>query len=316
MRFLSIGDPLVEFSARPDEPSVFDRRAGGDTLNTAIYLARLLGPGVVGYLSCLGKDMHSMWLRELIGAEGIDTSSIAESAGANPGLSFIATDPSGERSFSYWRDQSPFRSFFDDPTNLAPLAGAKTLFFSAVSLAVLRPDGRENLLVGLNQSRTDGARVVFDTNYRPLLWPDAETARETIARAAGVASLVMPSLDDMAACFGTAAPEDAMACLMEIGTAEILLTTGGEAVLHRPEGSSEFHRHDLPRRVAARDTTGAGDSFNAGWLAGREVGLGAADAIAAAARLAAIVVAHPGAIIPRSAMPVSPVEPKTTMSAQ
>ena len=149
MRILSIGEPLIEFTARPDAPSTFDRRAGGDTLNTAIYLARLTAPGTVGYLSCLGDDPHSRWLRAQIEAEGIDAGPMTEEAGRRPGLSFISTDAAGERSFAYWRDQSPFRDMFRGGANLTALDGAETLFLSAITLAVLKPNGREALLKAL-----------------------------------------------------------------------------------------------------------------------------------------------------------------------
>ncbi|WP_347140539.1 sugar kinase [Paracoccus sp. SSK6] len=303
MRVLSIGEPLIEFTARADAPSTFDRRAGGDTLNTAVYLARLTAPGTVGYLSCLGDDPHSRWLRSQIEAEGVDTAFLAERAGGRPGLSFIATDPTGERSFAYWRDQSPFRDMFRDPADHAALDKADTLFLSAVALAVLHPEGREALLGSLQERRAQGASVVFDTNYRPALWPDAATARQVIGRAAGTASLLLPSFDDMAECFGCADPASAIAALRRMGQAEIILTTGGAAVLRCAAGGDVVHRHELPPAITALDTTGAGDSFNAGLLAARLAGLPPGRAIAVAARLAAVVVTHPGAIIPKAAMP-------------
>lgn len=305
MRVLAIGEPLIEFTARADAPSTFDRRAGGDTLNTAIYLARLTAPGTVGYLSCLGDDPHSRWLRGQIEAEGVQTAFLSEKTGTRPGLSFIATDAAGERSFAYWRDQSPYRDLFRDGADLAALDRADTLFLSAVALAVLRPDGRGALLDALQRRRDQGASVVFDTNYRPALWPDAATARQAIARAAGIASLLLPSFDDVADCFGAADPLAAIAALRRMGRAEIVLTTGGGAVLRCAADEDAVRRHDLPPPVAAVDTTGAGDSFNAGLLAARLAGRSPGQAIAAAARLAAIVVTHPGAIIPRAAMPVS-----------
>lgn len=307
MRYLSIGEPLAEFSARPDAPSTFDRRAGGDTLNTAIYLARLTGPGQVGYLSCLGDDAHSIWLQDAMVAEGIDISVLARRAGARPGLSFISTDARGERSFAYWREQAPFRDMFAEPADLAALDSAETLLLSAITLAVLRPVGRAALLSALARRRKAGARVVFDTNYRPALWPDADVARQVIAEAAGIASLLLPSLDDMAACFGADSAEAAMACLASLTGAEIVLTCGGDTVLRRDQDSAEIARHGLPPPVAARDTTGAGDSFNAGYLAARDAGHEVADAIAAAAALATVVVGHPGAIIPPAAMPRWPL---------
>lgn len=303
MRFLCVGEPLVEFTSRPDAPSTFDRRAGGDTLNTAIYLARLTAPGQVGYLSCLGDDPQSTWLRDQIADEGTDTSDLAMRVGARPGLSFISTDMRGERSFTYWREQAPFRDHFDNPGNLAPLDKARTVFLSAVTLAVLRPQGRENLLQTLARRRSEGARIVFDTNYRPALWPDAAVAQNVMVRIMGIASTVLPSQDDMSACFGCDTPQAAMQRLMDMTDAEIVLTTGGASVLRRAAEVGRVEIHDLPPAILAADTTGAGDSFNAAYLAARDRGMTPDQAIAAAARLASIVVGYPGAIIPRMAMP-------------
>ncbi|MGX9857090.1 sugar kinase (plasmid) [Limimaricola variabilis] len=304
MRILSIGEPLIEFTARPDAPSTFDRRAGGDALNTAIYLARLTAPGSVGYLSCLGDDPHSLWLRRQIEAEGVDTSLVRQCEGRRLGLSFIATDGAGERSFTYWRDQSPFRDMFRDGADLTALDRADTLFLSAVTLAVLRPEGRAALLNALQRRRDEGVTIVFDTNYRPVLWSDVATARREVARAAEIATLLLPSFDDIAACFGCADPAAAVATLRGLSDAEIVLTTGGSAVLRAAACEHVVQRHEIPSSVAALDTTGAGDSFNAGLLAARLAGLSTKQAIAGAARLAAVVVTHPGAIIPRNVMPV------------
>ena len=302
MDFLCIGEPLVEFTNNSETPGRFDRRAGGDMLNTAVYLARLTTPGSVGYLSRLGDDAMSGFLKTTLAEEGI-VDFCATQPGGRPGLSFIATDPQGERSFTYWRDQSPARRLFSAPDDLAVLAEADTLVLSGVTLAMLLPEGRDALLHALERRRVEGARIVLDTNYRPALWPDAGTARAVIGQAAELATLVLPSLDDMSDCFGATDPSDAMKLLMGLTEAEIVLTTGGAAVTHRAMGSPTFDSWPLPPRRTAVDTTGAGDSFSAGWLAARQGGLSPRDAIARAAGLAAQVVLYPGAILPRHAMP-------------
>lgn len=306
MRWLCMGEPLAEFTTRADTPSIFERRAGGDTLNTAIYLARQLPkPGQVGYLSRLGDDWMSGWLRDLIVGEGI-ADHMATQAGGRPGLSFISTDARGERSFVYWRDQAPARRLFSGPEAAAELdavAKAPVVFLSAITLAILLPEGRERMLQALAQRQAAGGAIVLDTNYRPALWPDVETARQVIARAAGLASLILPSQDDMAACFGSADPAQAMQRLMAMGDAEIVLTTGGDSVLRRAATGAPVETFALPAPVAAVDTTGAGDSFNAAYLVARDAGQPVEAAVAASARLAARVVAYPGAIIPADAMP-------------
>jgi 2-dehydro-3-deoxygluconokinase len=302
MRYLCIGEPLIEFTTSADIPDCFVRRAGGDTLNTAIYLSRLTGAGQVGYLSCLGDDPQSLWLRRTIEDEGIDISALAQRPNARPGLSFITTDKAGERGFTYWREQSPFRSQFDKAVSVADLDRADVLYVSGVALAVLHPKGRVNLLHALARRRAEGAQVVFDTNYRLALWPDVATARSIIGAAAAIASVVLPSSDDIVDCFDVTNADAAMALMITLTDAEIVLTSGRGAVLYRPEGHPAFDRHELPSAVAALDTTGAGDSFNAAWLAARGSGATVEQSILAAARLAAIVVRHPGAIIPAAAM--------------
>ncbi|MDB6176269.1 sugar kinase [Paracoccus sp. Z330] len=303
MRYLSIGEPLVEFNARPDAESTFDRRAGGDSLNTAIYLSRLLGAGEVGYQSCLGDDPQSIWLRGMIEAEGIDVTALAMRQNARPGLYFITTDEQGERSFTYWRSQAPYRDHFNDPASLAAIEAADVLFLSAISLAVLRPSGRANLLAALKTRRESGAQVIFDTNYRPVLWEDANTAADFILQAAQISTLLLPSYDDLTACFGATALDQAMQDLMSRTEAEIVMTTGGDAVLRRAAASDSYQRHTLPPAVKAVDTTGAGDSFNAAYIAARSKGLAPEDAIDKAAALASVVVCHQGAMIARNAMP-------------
>ncbi|WP_288948511.1 sugar kinase [uncultured Paracoccus sp.] len=303
MRYLCIGEPLVEFTARRDAPSTFDRRAGGDTLNSAIYLARLLPPGSVGYLSRLGDDAMSIWLRNVMTTEGISDLCSTE-AGGRPGLSFISTDARGERSFLYWREQAPARRMFLNGGDARDaVANAGTVLLSGITLAILEPESREQLFWALEQRSGAGGRIVLDTNYRPALWPDVATAQAVIGRAASLASLILPSLDDLAGCFGATDPAAAMNALTSLGGAEIALTTGGGEVMYRPPGQDAIQTYPLSPMVAAVDTTGAGDSFNAGWLVARDAGLPPDRAVALAAQLASVVVTHPGAVIPRDAMP-------------
>lgn len=301
MKFLCIGEPLAEFTNPANAPSQFNRNAGGDTLNTAIYLARLSAAQSVGYLSRLGDDAMSLFIRDYIAAEGLIDLSPTE-AGGRLGLSFISTDATGERSFTYWRDQAPARRLFQTAEEIALLDQSDVLFLSGITLAILHPEGRANLLAALRKRRAQGALIVLDTNYRPRLWPDAKTAARVIGEAAAIAGLVLPSLDDMGACFDCPDPHHAMQLLQSLTPSEVVLTTGGEAVLYRAAAASHYDALPLPAKKAAKDTTGAGDSFNAAWMVCRDLGWSVEDAIAQAAALAGEVVCHAGAIIPKEAM--------------
>ncbi len=114
-RVASIGECMIELRERPD--GRLDRSFGGDTLNTAVYLARL---GVaVDYVTALGDDP---WSDEMVAAwarEGVGTGLARRVPGRLPGLYIIQTDPSGERSFLYWRDSAAARMLFDPPHGVA-----------------------------------------------------------------------------------------------------------------------------------------------------------------------------------------------------
>ena len=83
---------MVELSASPRHQDFFERRYGGDTLNTAVYLARLLGgSGInVGYATRLGDDRLSRWMLDGWKSEGIDCSLVQIVEGCLPGLYMIS----------------------------------------------------------------------------------------------------------------------------------------------------------------------------------------------------------------------------------
>lgn len=87
------------------------RTFGGDTLNSAVYAARCLkgADAAVEYVTILGDDPFSTEMLAAWRAEGVGTELVTRRAGALPGLYAIRTDSSGERSFHYWRSESPAR---------------------------------------------------------------------------------------------------------------------------------------------------------------------------------------------------------------
>lgn len=298
LRLLSIGEPLVELVHTGGD--TLRRQVGGDTLNTAIYAARLIGPGRVGYQTRLGPDPLSDWMLERIGAEGIDTRAITRAPDAPVGLCGVHTDAAGERSFTYWRGQSAAREMLD-PGHDADPGLFEILFTSAVTLAILTPAGRARLLDLMAEARAVGRSVALDLNLRPALWPDLEIARITVSAALRHASLVLPSSDDAALLWPGQSEDAAVREILAAGADEVVLTTGGGPVLHGRNG--QVTRHPLPPPRRAIDTTGAGDAFNAGLLAARLAGAAIAPALAAAHRLAAHVTGFPGAVIPADRMP-------------
>ncbi len=269
---------------------------GGDTLNTAIHLVRY--GHSVAFLTALGDDPFSADLRADWAAEGLDTSLILTDPAHTAGLYAIRTDDAGERSFAYWRSDSAARRTFALPGIEAALAEAEqadALVFSLITLAVLPPDARGRLFELCAAVRARGGKVVFDGNYRPRLW--GSTAEATAARDAAIAhaDIGLPTLDDESLLNPGATADTVAAHWQGRGCGETVVKLGPQGC-RLPDGRIIAP----PQVLVPRDTSGAGDAFNAGFLDARLRGAPIAEAALAGHRLAGWVVTRAGAIPARS----------------
>ncbi|MBP7242429.1 sugar kinase [Amaricoccus sp.] len=294
-RIVCLGECMVEFA--PNGDGLYRRGFAGDTFNTAWYLRRLLPAGrPVDYVSCVGTDAVSDAMLAFMADAGVGTGGVARLPDRTVGL-YVIDVKDGERSFSYWRSASAARLLAADPARLgAALDGAALVLLSGITLAIVPDEDRPALLAALAAARKAGATIAFDPNIRPRLWGDAATMRAALDRAAAGADVVLPSFEDEATHFGDADPDATLARFRAAGAATVIVKNGpGEVVAwDAHEGRTTFR----PSPVEARDTTAAGDSFNAGFLAARLAGAPLAAAIEAGATLAGRVCQHPGALVP------------------
>jgi 2-dehydro-3-deoxygluconokinase len=227
---------------------------------------------------------------------GVGTGHIAIRAGMTPGLYLIAVR-NGERSFSYWRGQSAARTLAqeDGELNLA-IAGARVVVFSGITLAILAEADRDRLLRALAAARLAGSKIVFDPNLRPRLWAGIDAMRAGITDASRVADIVLPSFEDEYAAFGDASPEATAKRYRQLGAAEVVVKNGaGEIHWLTRAGRGQWKPPPAKKIV---DTTAAGDSFNAAFLAARLSGADPGAAIVRAAGVAAQVIEVHGALVP------------------
>lgn len=292
-----VGECMVELREAAD--GVLRRSHGGDTLNTAVYLARL---GVaVDYVTALGDDG---WSDEMVAqwrAEGVGTGLVRRVPGRLPGLYIIQTDAAGERRFLYWRDSAAARLLFELPDREAlvrALAGFDLVYWSGITLSIYGAAGREALFAALRSVRARGGRVAFDTNFRARGWPDLALAAPLFRAAFTSADIVFASEEDLAQVFGADGEGELW---RHAGEAERIVKLRRPAVRVTHAGEERVIEAAPVARIV--DTTAAGDSFAAAYLARRLAGDGPEVAAQAGHRLAGAVVGHSGAIIPRDAMP-------------
>jgi 2-dehydro-3-deoxygluconokinase len=302
-RIACIGECMIElFEDASSGPGSMRRTYGGDTLNSAVYLARELADrqARVHYVTVLGDDPYSAEMLDGWTAEGIDTSLTERLPGGLPGLYTIRVDERGERDFLYWRDRAAARQLFATDgaeQTLAALAGFDWLYFSGITLAILSPEGREKLMDLCRSVRAKGGQVAFDTNFRPRLWPDREEARAVIGQAWQNASVALPTFEDEAALFGDENAAATVARLRDAGCAEIVVKRGAEPCIVASNGEMLEVAAEPVSPVV--DSTAAGDSFNAAYIAARVTGQPPGEAAKAGHALASRVIGHRGAIIRR-----------------
>ncbi len=297
-RITCLGEVMVEISLNDATPGQAGVSYAGDTFNTAIYLKRSAPELDVAYASKIGQDRLSEGLRAMMRAEGLDDTLMLTSPTRLPGLYAISTDEAGERSFLYWRDKSAARELFRAPAlSLKALGQADLLYFSAISLAILPPEDRQKLLDWLPDYRAGGGRVAFDSNYRPSLWPDPETARAVIKATWQQTDIGFPSLDDETKLSGGASEAQILEHLHRLGVTSGALKRGARGPLAL-DGTASGAFPPAPRVI---DSTAAGDSFNAAFLAAHLRGGDTATCLRAGHDLAVRVIAHRGALLPRGA---------------
>lgn len=291
---LSIGECMVEFSPQPD--GSYAQGFAGDTFNMAWYLRRRLpGDWTVDYFTALGDDPMSDRMAAFMASAQIGTRHILRLPGLASGL-YVISLQDGERSFSYWRGQSAARQFARDTAALArAFAGVDLLVFSGITLAILPDPDRQTLLDAVATARMAGSRVAFDPNIRPRLWENPEAMRRWIMQAASLADIVLPSFDDDRRHFGDVAPADTAQRYLQAGAGLVIVKDGAGPVLWRSP-----HREGQvlsPTVTNIIDTTAAGDSFNAGFLAAHLTGQDLPSAIAQGSALAATVIQSRGALV-------------------
>jgi 2-dehydro-3-deoxygluconokinase len=294
-RILAIGECMVELAPLSTEGQ-FCFSFAGDTLNTAWYLQRLLGAdNKIDYFTAIGTDAISDKMLSFLTHAGIGTNFILRRDDKGVGLYMIQLQ-AGERSFSYWRGESAARTLAVDPSPLqAALDDADLAYFSGITLAILPPTDRIGVLTVLRQFRSGGGIVVFDPNLRPKLWTSPDEMTHAVMQAAAVSDIVLPSYEDEAKWFGDDSPEETLqrytaaqvgCCIVKNGSGRIFAFDDGQRMICDPV-----------QDVTLVDTTAAGDSFNAGFIAAHLQGADLRDAVQAGASLAARVIAKFGALV-------------------
>ena len=291
-----IGEVMIELVANADD--IAKLGVAGDTFNTAVYLKRCLAeaPVEVAYVTALGVDPYSEKIFTTLQSHGLQTDHIERRQDLLPGLYAIHTDDHGERSFSYWRNASAARTLFAQPCEIDfdSLKDFDLIFASGISLAILPLETRSHFIDFIDEYRASGGLLAYDSNHRPRLWESVDTARRINEAMWSRADIALPSVDDEMALFGDKDAASVRDRLAGFGAIEGALKRGAEGPMDLKTGECYL---PAEARVTVVDSTAAGDSFNAGYLAALISGRSIHEALQAGHDLAVKVIGQRGAII-------------------
>lgn len=298
-----IGECMIELQRTGD---ALMQRFGGDTLNTALYFARLTKASSIqtSYVTALGHEGFSQDMIDSWQGEGIDTTHILRLQDKQPGIYYIETDDSGERSFYYWRNDAAAKYMFDQVESdqlIERLSIFDAVYLSGITLAILTEQGREQLFKLLSKVKSNGGKVIFDNNYRPKLWSSIEQAQQAYLKTLSLTDVALLTFEDEQDLFGDEEIEQCITRSQAQGIKEIVIKRGSQDCVVVEEGRIQY----VPTKPVDKvvDTTAAGDSFSAGYLAKRLNGHTAKDSALSGHKVAGTVIQHQGAIIPIDAMP-------------
>lgn len=239
----------------------FHPRVAGAESNLAVGLAKL--GRRAAWISRLGDDEFGRHVAGMIRAEGVDTSRVVFDSAHRTGLMFKERT-AGETKVYYYRENSAASRMTPADVAEESLAGASMLHLTGIT-PVLSQSCADTVIHAMDLADRLGIRISFDPNIRRRLWRDRDYA-PLIGELTLRARLVMLGLDEAEAIFGEREPERIFGRLFEKGRAE------RAAIKNGADGSwvadASGIRKIPPIACRCVEPIGAGDAFNAGFLAG------------------------------------------------
>jgi 2-dehydro-3-deoxygluconokinase len=231
---------------------------GGAESNLAIGLARLGIPS--SWISVLGDDELGELILNRLRAEGVDTSAVRRISDRPTGL-YLREEVAGRLRVYYYRSGSAAATLAPHAFEASILGGAAFLHLTGITGA-LSPECAEFLPWAAKSARDAGVRVSYDVNYRSRLWAPAAARAATEALLPFV-DVLLVGHEEAHALWGWET-DSALEQLSKAGPAEVVLKLGADGCAAAIDGE-RLTSPGFPAREL--DPIGAGDAFDAGYLA-------------------------------------------------
>lgn len=257
--FLVFGEILYDLFTedRRDSSLGFEARPGGSPFNVAVGLARLGHP--VAFAGAVSTDLLGERLVRTLRQENVGTDLLVRKPKPTT-LSFVALDRSGNADYAFYGENAADRDFRTDDLPVVPDA-VKAIHIGSFS-AIVEPIG--TTIAALARAERNSRLISYDANVRLNVLSDAARWREKIESLAQHVHILKMSADDL----GHAYPGESVArCVEEFIAAGTKLVIVTSAAAGASAWTGRDHMHVPAPAIEVVDTVGAGDSFQAGFLA-------------------------------------------------
>lgn len=259
-RIWVLGDAVVDLI--PEEDGRLLKCPGGAPANVAVGISRLGGESA--FIGRVGDDPFGKFLKKTLSAEGVNTEHMLPDVSHRTSTVVVENDADGERSFTFM--VRPGADLFLQPTDIPAFKAGQ--FLHLCSIALSAEPSRSSAVLAMAQMKAAGGVVCFDPNIRHNLWPDENQLRDCLNQALSMADIIKISEDELEYLTGEALLSEGILRLCDRHNPELLLVTQGKngVSVYRKKDAS-LMQYPAPE-VKTLDTTGAGDAFVAGLLAG------------------------------------------------
>ena len=266
---VTMGETMIQLNAFTSGPlryvNYFEKHAAGTESNVAVGAVRM--GHTAGWISRLGDDELGHYIHNFLRGEGVDVSRVAFDPDAPTGLYFVQRGYPlpGKSVVYYYRKGSAASRLSPEDVDMEYVSEAKVLHTTGITLA-LSPTCREAVDTAIDAAMGGGTEISFDTNIRLKLWSPDE-AREAIMDYIGLIDVLFTDVNDSRILLGNEEPSEAAEEFLAMGPKAVVIKMGDEgAYAATNDGESAFKP---AYKVPVVDVIGAGDAFDAAFLASR-----------------------------------------------
>lgn len=252
------GDAVVDLI--PEGNSSYLKCPGGAPANVAVAVSRLGADAA--FFGRVGQDPLGRFMRQVLADEGVNTEFMQLDPDHRTSTVIVDLDDQGERSFTFM--VKPSADQFLQPTDIPPFQAGEWLHVCSIALA--NEPSRSSTFQAMQSIKAAGGYVSFDPNLREEVWQRPEELRDTVLKAVSLADVVKFSDDEILFLSEQPSLESAITWLKSHYALPLIVITQGKKGALTIRGEQEQLITGKP--VSPVDTTGAGDAFVGGLLAG------------------------------------------------